>query len=208
MIRVFIADDHAVVREGLSRILGMAEDIRLVGEAADARTTILKCREDPPDVLVLDVSLPEGGGSEVIRQLSKDVPDVRIVVYSMYAEEQYGAPMMRAGAAAYLSKHRSTEELLEAIRRCARGRRYVTETVAERLLAAPGDAATPLEALSERETQVLQLLAEGLTTSDIASQLFLSQSTVSTHLKHIRQKLGLRTRGEIVQYAYRQGLSG
>lgn len=206
MIHLFVADDHAVVREGLARIVELVEDMCILGEAADARSTIQLCRQNPPDVLILDLSLPEGGGAEAIRQLKTTLPDLAIVVYSMYSEEQYGAPTLRAGASAYLSKHRSTGELLDAVRRVASGGRYVTDTVADRLLSTPGGGPDPQDQLTERERQVLQLLSEGLTTSDIANQLFVTQSTVSTHLKNIREKLGVGTRAEIIRYAYRKGL--
>lgn len=205
MIRIFVADDHALVRDGLARIVELTGDMTVSGEAADARTTVLRCRETPPDVLVLDLSLPDGGGVEVIRQLHAELPELPIVVYSMYPEEQYGATMLRAGAAAYLSKTRATEELLTAVRRVAAGRRYVTDTIADRLVSKDTDA-SPHEGLTERERQILQLLAEGLTTSDISNQLFVSQSTVSTHVKSIRDKLGVRTRSEVIHYAFRHGL--
>lgn len=195
-----------MVREGLTRIAEMADDLTVLGEAADARAAVALCRADPPDVLILDLSLPEGGGAEAIRQLKVYLPDLPIVVYSMYPEEQYGAPLLRAGASAYLSKDRTTAELLDAVRRVARGGRYVTDTVADRLLDTPAGGPAPHEQLSERERQIMQLLAEGMTTTDISQQLCVTQSTVSTHLKNIREKLGLRTRAEIIHYAFRQGL--
>lgn len=195
-----------MVREGLIRIAELADGVTVLGEAADVRTAIALCRADPPDVLILDLSLPDGGGVEAIRQLKVYLPELPIVVYSMYPEEQYGVPLLRAGASAYLSKHRTTAELLDAVRRAAGGGRYVTDTVAGRLLDTPAGGPAPDEQLSERERQILQLLAEGMTTTDISQQLCVTQSTVSTHVKNIREKLGLRTRSEIIRYAFQKGL--
>lgn len=205
MIRVFIADDHTVVREGLARIFAAVPGLCCSGQAADAPGVLSAIELDATDVLVLDVSLPNGGGGEVLRVLRQERPTLPVVIYSMYPEEQYGARFIRSGASAYLSKDRSTAELLDAIRRVHQGRRYLTEIVSDRLVETPA-AGEPHEALSARELQILQLHAEGRQTNDIARELFVSASTVSTHFRHIKDKLGLQTTAELVQYAFRHRL--
>ncbi|MBT9559992.1 MAG: response regulator transcription factor [Myxococcales bacterium] len=205
MIRVFIADDHSVVREGLARILSAVAGLGCSGQAADVHGLLSSPALDQTDVVVLDVSLPGGGGAEALRCLRRDRPDIPVVVHSMYPEEQYGARFIRAGAAAYLSKDRSTSELLDAIRRVHQGRRYLTDLVADALATGPV-AGEAHDVLSARELQVLQLHAEGRQTNDIARELFISASTVSTHFRNIKDKLGLQTTAELVQYAFRHKL--
>jgi len=201
-IRVFVADDHAVVRDGLVRILDAVEDMCCAGTAEDGRQVLERAEEESWDVLILDLSgLGPGGGLDVLHELTRTRPDLPIVVYSMYPEEQYGARMLRAGAAAYLGKGRATSELLEAIRKVAGGGRFVTEEIAERLIAAP-DASE----LTDRELQIVELLAGGSSTNEIGYALSISASTVSTHLRHIKDKLGARTQAEIVRLAIVDGL--
>lgn len=207
MIRVFLADDHAIVRDGLKRLISETPGFTLAGETAKGREALARAVEPDVDVLVLDLSLEDVGGLEVLRRLRTLRPKLPIVVLSMYPEEQYAVRVLKLGAQAYLSKGRSSRELVEAITLAAQGRRYVTETVADALLGTNGDK-TPHESLSEREHQVFALIAHGRTPGDIAAELNVSASTVSTHLVHIREKLGVRTNGEIVQYAYRAGLAG
>ncbi len=207
MIRVFVADDHAIVRDGLRRVLAEADGIECVGTTEHGHDVLERAGAGGWDVLVLDLSLGDVSGLEVLRRLREVAPKLHVIVLSMYPEEQYAARVLKMGAAAYLSKSRSSVELVEAIRSVARGRRYITETVADALLEQlGGDEAPPHTRLSEREYQVLQLLIEGHTPGDIAAQLDLSPSTASSHLVNIRTKLGVRTNGEILQYAYRAGL--
>lgn len=204
VIRVYVVDDHAVVREGLGRIIEAMPDMVLAGSAADARTALGAARAGAPwDVAVLDLSLPGGGGFELLDQLRDIAEHVRIIVYSMYPEEQYGPRLLRAGARAYLSKSRPVEEVLAAIRRVASGGRYVTDRVAERLIE---PQAGSVEQLTGREHQILLLAVEGLQTSDIAAELCISASTVSTHLRSIKDKLGARSVADLVRLAFRQGL--
>lgn len=208
MINVFVADDHAVVREGLARILEICPDLSFAGSAQGASEVIALARDAAWDVIVLDLSLPDAGGCEVLRQLRALRPEIPIVVYSMYPEEQFGIRMLQAGAAAYLSKSRSTDELLEAIRRAHRGLRYVTQPIAQLLLESSGDHDGDGSRLSEREFQILQLMVEGSRTSDIARSLYISPSTVSTHVKRIKEKLGVSSNAELIQVALRRGLVG
>ena len=209
MIRVFLAEDHAIVRDGLRRLLEDTPGMEFVGETARGRVVLERACDGAWDVLLLDLSLDDISGVEVLRLLRERAPKLPVVVLSMYPEAQYAVRILKMGASAYLSKGRSSEELVEAIRRAAQGKRYVTPEVADALVVgeSPGEGA-PHERLSEREYQVFLLVAEGLSSGDIAAQLNLSPSTVSSHLAHVREKLGARTNGEVMQYAYRAGLVG
>jgi DNA-binding NarL/FixJ family response regulator len=209
MIRVFVADDHVIVRDGLRRVLAEAPGVVLAGESGSGREVIERAARERWDVLLLDLSLEDMGGLEVLRRLRQLAPKLAVIVLSMYAEEQYAVRALKLGAAAYLSKGRSSAEPLQAIRTVAQGRRYVTAEVAEALVTAgPGaGGSAPHERLSEREHQVFMLIVEGRTAGEVAAQLGLSPSTVSSHLAHIREKLGVRSNGEIIQYAYRAGLA-
>lgn len=206
-IQVYVADDHAVVREGLERIFELSADLILAAHFEDVASLLDAIEAKPPDVVVLDLSLP-GGGVEALRRIREDHPRIPVVIYSMYPEDQYGPRMLKAGASAYLSKGRSTTILLEAIRRAHVGRRYVTQAVAERLIEAPDTVAPGREALSGRELEILQLLVEGDRPSDIANKLNIGPSTVSTHIKRIKTKLGVNTLAEMIRYALRHDLIG
>lgn len=199
--RVFIVDDHAIVREALEQLIASTDDLAVVGVAGTARDAIARVREGGIDVLVLDLSLPDGGGFEVLPEVRLHAPDARVIIYSMYPERQYGPRLMRDGAAAYLSKDRPTRELLAAIRKVAAGGRYITDVVADNLLSPSG----AWDDLSARELQVMQLLGQGRKTSEIAAQLHISASTVSTHFKRIRDKLGAESLTDLIRMAFRQG---
>ena len=208
MIRVFVAEDHAIVQDGLRRVLAEAAGVEFAGATGLGREVLERVAESNWNVLVLDLSLEDMSGLEVLRRLRELAPKLPVIVLSMYPEAQYAPRVMKMGAAAYLSKTRSSTELIEAIRKVARGQRYITAAVADALLQQIGsDERAPHEKLSEREYQVFQLVFEGLTPGEIAAQLELSPSTASSHLVSIRTKLGARTNGEILQYAYRAGLA-
>ena len=209
MIRVLLADDHAIVLDGLQRLLRESPDISVVGTAADGRQALQLALGPTPawDVLVLDLSLPRVGGIEVLRRVRAARPDARVIVLSMYPEEQYAVQLRRAGAAAYVSKAMAPEALLEAIRAVATAGSWSTSAVTRRLEDAPaGGDALPHRALSSREIQVFNLLIEGQTVADIAAQLDLHSSTVSNHLRAIKTKLDAPTVADIVRYAHRVGL--
>jgi DNA-binding NarL/FixJ family response regulator len=207
MIRVFLADDHAIVRDGLRKHIDEEPDMRVVGESRDGADVIQRAGTEIWDVLVLDLSLPTLSGLEVLRKLHHMNPRLAIIVLSMYPEDQHGPRILREGAVAYLSKGRSVSEILDAIRRAAGGLHYVTPEVAKGLLP---DRLTkaPHESLSRREHEIFMMVAQGKTPSDIALELELGPSTVSTYIARIREKLSARTNGEIVQYAYRLRLTG
>lgn len=210
MIRIFLADDHPIVRQGLRKLLEQQPDLQVVGEASDGRQVLLAEGRASWDVLVLDLSLPRVSGTEVLRRLRQELPRLHIVVLSMYPEDQYGPRMIDEGAAAYLSKELPPEELLKAVRTVAAGGTYRSPGVAEPLRPGRhGEAAKlPHRNLSAREHQVFTLLFQGRTVSEIAAELDLSVSTVSNHVAKIKEKLGARSVVEIVTYAHRVGLLG
>jgi DNA-binding NarL/FixJ family response regulator len=206
-IRVFLADDHAIVRQALRQLLESAGDFVVVGEAADGRAVLNAPDKQQWDVLVLDLSLPRVSGVEVFRRLREAAPTLKVVVLSMYPEDQYGLRMLQEGAGAYLGKTAAPEAIVDTIRRVAAGEIVRTEALARAEEAARArHQRAPHETLSAREHQVFTLIAQGRGVSDIAAELNLSGSTVSNHLAHVREKLGVTSNGEIVRYAYRIGL--
>lgn len=206
-IRVFLADDHAIVRQALRQLLETAGDFTIAGEAADGRAVLNAPDKHRWDVLVLDLSLPRVSGVEVFRRLRETTPALKVVVLSMYPEDQYGLRMLQDGAAAYLSKTADPEAIVDTIRRVFAGEIVRTEALERAEEAARSrQQRSPHETLSAREHQVFTLIAQGRGVSDIAAELNLSGSTVSNHLAHVREKLGVTSNGEIVRYAYRAGL--
>lgn len=205
-IRVFIADDHPIVREGLRRILSDRSNIRVTGEAGTSEEIFERLDETEVDVLLLDISMPGPGFLETMRRLREG--SVKILVVSMYPEEQFGLRALKAGAAGYLTKDQSSDDLVEAIRRIHTGRRYLSESLADRLASelAHGEG-EPHEGLSEREFQVMQMLGRGMTIGEIGDRLSLSPKTVSTYRTRILRKLDLRTTADIVRYAVENDLA-
>lgn len=201
MIRIFVSDDHAIVRRGLRQLFDECDDMQVVGEASNGREVLTAIEGGlEVDVLVLDLSLPRVNGTEVLRRLVRIAPDIAVVVLSMYPEEQYAQRMFSEGAATYVGKDRPPELLVDAIRRAARGEKWLPPGTP-----APS-ASAPHDALSAREHQVFTLLFQGQGVSDIAAELNVTSSTVSNHVSAIRNKLGVRTINEIVNYAHRMGL--
>lgn len=206
-IRVLIADDHALFREGLRVILEAHPDIEVVGEAANGREALEEARRLHPDVVVMDVAMPVMDGLQATKALREELPDVRILALTMHDHRGYVLPMLTLGATGYVLKSAAGSELVEAIRLAHVGESYLHPSVARALLEeyrrqAPGRA----DGLTERELEVLQLVAEGLTSQEVAKRLFISVRTVETHRKHIMEKLGLRTPTDLVKYAIRRGL--
>lgn len=208
MMRVFIADDHAVVRRGVRQILEEAADMVVVGEAAAGRETLRAVSEITCDVLLLDIALPDINGLEVLAQLRAVKPEVQVLILSVYPEKQYALRALKAGAAGYLTKDSLPEELLTAVRQAASGGKYITQSLSEKLAGElqAGAAKEPHELLSNREYQIVCLLAAGKTVSDIAAELSLSVKTVSTYRARILEKLGLQNTAEIIHYALSRGL--
>lgn len=209
-IRVFIADDHAVVRVGLRHVLSELGGFDVVGEATSGREVLNAPTLESWDVLILDLSLPKVSGPEVLRRLRAIRPTLPVVVVSMYPEDHYARPMLAAGAAFYVSKERPPAELIAVVRAAARGERQaLPETAASRGGAearGAADGRAPHEAFTRREHQIFMLLVDGLTGAEIAAQLDLHPSTVSNHVTQIRDKLGVRTIAEVIHYAHRAGL--
>lgn len=208
MIRVLVADDHAVVRRGVVQILDEAPDLVAAGEASTGREVLLQVQENDYDVLVLDIGMPDGSGLEVLHQLRSLRPELRVLILSMYPERQYALRALKAGAAGYLTKESAPDELVAAVRRIAQGGRYITQSLAEELTAAlVGEAEQPPEQiLSDREFQVVCMLAEGKTIAGIASELSLSVKTISTYRARVLEKLNLSNTAEIIRYAFEHKL--
>ena len=203
MIRVVLADDHGILREGLKQLLAADGGFEVVGEARDGHEVMQRVRELEFDVLVLDMSMPGRSGIELIKQVKGEKPKLRILVLSMHEEHQYAVRAIRAGASGYLTKEAASSRLVAAMKKVASGGAYISEAVAEQLALGnmPGNKGDPHEALSDREFQVFRMLAEGKSVADIAERLTLSVKTVSTHKANILQKMGLETTGELIRYA-------
>jgi DNA-binding NarL/FixJ family response regulator len=205
MIRVLVVDDHPVVRHGLVSMLRWEPDIALVGEAADGREAVRLIREQGPDVVLLDLRLPELSGIEVMRQVRGQVPPVRFLVLTTYDTDSYIAPALEAGAQGYLLKDATPDELAGAVRSLMQGRAALEPSVATRLLERMSEGETN-EELSGRELDVLRLLVKGDSNKSIASRLMLSENTVKSHISHIFGKLGVQSRAEAVAVALQRGI--
>jgi DNA-binding NarL/FixJ family response regulator len=203
MIRIVIADDHAIVREGLKRLLAGAADMTVTGEAMNGGEVMQRVRDDSFEVLLLDLSMPGKSGIELIKQVHDEKPALRILVFSMHEETQYAVRALKAGAAGYLTKESASEQLLAAIRKVAAGGAHISAAVAEQLAQGviPRSDAAPHTTLSNREYQVFEMLAAGASVSEIAQRLNLSVKTVSTHKAHVMQKMSLANPSELVRYA-------
>ena len=198
MIRILIADDHSIVRDGLKRILAATADLAVAGEAASGDQALALVKANDYDVVMLDMSMPGLSGIDLIKRLKLEKPALRILVLSMHGESQYAARALKAGAAGYLNKDAAAEALLGALRKVAAGGVHIGEAAAASLL---HKTASPHETLSDREFEVMRFLVEGLGPTEIAERLHLSVKTVSTHKTRILEKLGLGSTAELVRYA-------
>jgi len=207
-VRVLIVDDHAVVRSGLRLLLAAEDGIEPVGEAGNARDGLFQARALKPDVILLDVVMPDQSGIEVLPQLAHENPQAKVLVLSMQDDPHYVREAFAAGASGYVLKEAADAEVVGAIREVARGGRYVHPELGARLVAAEVDERRreAEDPLSEREREVLRLLALGHTNQEIAKMLYISVRTAETHRAHIMQKLGLQTRAELVRHAIDRGL--
>jgi two-component system, NarL family, invasion response regulator UvrY len=208
-MNVIVCDDHPVVRHGLTQIMLTKLDVGTVREADNAQSLLDLLRESPCDIILLDVGLPGRSGLDVLRQLKQERPRMPVLVLSVHPADQYAVRALRAGASGYLTKNLATEELVKAVRTVVGGHRYVTPDVAEQLAEDLDrtDDRLPHETLSDREFEVLMLLAEGKRAKEVADALCLSYNTISTYRSRILAKLGLRSDAEIVRYALRHRLS-
>ncbi len=198
MIRILVADDHKIVRDGLKRILAASGDMEVAGEAASGDEALALAKANDYDVAMLDMSMPGLSGIALVKRLRAEKPGMKILVLSMHGEHQYAARALKAGASGYLTKDSATEQLLGALRRIAAGGVHISEAAAASLLAGHKSAH---EALSDREFEVMRLLVEGLGPTEIGERLHLSVKTVSTHKTRILEKLGLSGTAELVRYA-------
>jgi two-component system invasion response regulator UvrY len=208
MIKILIADDHAIVRRGLRQILADTPDVALVGEAQNAQQVLDLARVQDWDVVVLDISMPGRGGLEVLKELKREYPKLPVLILSMHPEDQYAVRALKAGAAGYLTKESAPEDLLTAIRKALQGGKFVSAALAEKLaahLATDADQ-LPHERLSDREYQVLRLIASGKTVGEIAEELALSVKTISTYRARMLEKMSLKSNAELIHYAVQQGL--
>jgi len=210
MIRVILADDHMLVRQGLRRLLEDAPDIEVVGETGSGQETLGLISKVSCSLLLLDISLPDRSGLEVLKDVHALRPHLPVLILSIYPEDQYAIRAFRAGAAGYLMKTAAADELLEAVRRTSKGGKYITPAVAEKLAEnfqhQRTDTQLPHEQLSDREFEVLERIAKGLSVAEISKTLGLSPKTISTYRSRILQKMGLKNSAELMHYAFEHQL--
>ena len=208
MIKILIVDDHAIVREGLNRIIQSEQDMHVAGMAKDGSEVIRLMLENDVDIVVLDISMPGKSGLDLIKDVKQVQPLVKILMLSMYPEERFAMRSIKAGASGYLTKEMAPEEIVNAIRTIHSGRKYITSALADMIaeeLQNPSEK-VPHELLSDREFEVLCMLAVGKPVVEIAAMLSLSESTVSTYRMRILQKMGLKTNSDIIHYGIEHGL--
>ena len=208
MIEILVADDQRVVRDGLTMLVGLVEDFEIVGTAADGREAVELARETRPDVVLMDLRMPELDGAQATRLIRRELPDTQVLVLTTYADDESLFPALQAGARGYLTKDASAEEIEQAIRAVADGRTHLDPAVQQRLVAALVDSrpASVPDDLTAREVEVLKLIAAGHSNAEIAAALVVSGATVKTHVNHIFQKTRVRDRAQAVRYAYEHGI--
>ena len=208
MTRVLIVDDHAIVRQGLKRILEETKEIKVVGEATDGIEALKKIRTERCDVVLLDISMPGKNGIDTLKQIMDENKEAKVLILSMYPEDQYAVRLMKAGASGYMTKDVAPEQLVDAIHKVIAGKKHITPALAELLLLECGlDSRKRLhEILSDREYQVLRLLGSGKKVSEIAEELSLSVKTVSTYRTHLLEKMGMKNNAELTNYVIKNNL--
>jgi DNA-binding NarL/FixJ family response regulator len=213
-IRILIADDHAVVRQGLCSLLGQEPGMTVVGEVADGRSAVRLSTELAPDVVIMDITMPDMNGIEATHQIKTSSPGIKVVALSIHSDRRMVARMLAAGASAYLTKDSPFEELTRALRTVIGNQTYLSPPIADtvtkeyvRRLLKEDESSSPAPDLSEREREVLQLLAEGNSTKQVASELHVSDKTVETHRRQIMRKLNLHSLAELTKFAIREGLT-
>jgi len=213
-IRVLIADDQRVVRDGLTMLVGLIDGVEVVGAAGDGVATVESARRERPDVVLMDLRMPGMEGAEATRHIRASLPETQVLVLTTYADDESLFPALKAGARGYLTKDASAEEIEQAIRALAAGRTHLDPAIQQRLIAAvlagqtpvPARSQPPPDGLSSREVEVLKLIAAGMSNGEIATALFLSNATVKTHINRIFSKTGARDRAQAVRYAYQNGM--
>lgn len=210
--RVLVADDHAIVREGVRMILAKERDIDVVGEAEDGRQALQMVESAKPDVVVMDISMPGMGGIEATQKVKERHPKVAVLALTMHEDESYVFQLLRAGASGYVLKRAAAQDLVQAVRAAAKGEAFLYPSVARKVVedylrrVEAGEGRERYDGLTEREKEILTLIAQGTSNQQIAEKLFISIKTVQTHRAHILEKLGLHDRTELVRYAIRKGL--
>jgi DNA-binding NarL/FixJ family response regulator len=207
-VKIIVVDDHAVVRRGLIQILKSMQEINSVSEASSGNELIELLKEDEYDVVVLDISMPGKSGLDVLKEIKAIKQNISVLILSIHPEEQYAVRALKAGASGYITKDSAPEELVTAVKRIMEGRKYISQSLAEKL-AGSYDITSPKlphEILSDREFEVFKMIASGNTVSNIAESLFLSAKTISTYQSRIYEKTGLKSRSEITLYAIKNGL--
>jgi len=214
-IRLLLADDHTIVREGLRSLIDSAEDMEVVGEVGDGRAALKKVEEIELDIVLMDIRMPGLNGIEATRQIKKHFPDVKVLILSMHPDDEYVLEALRAGASGYILKQAAHEELFTAIRAAYRNDVFLSPSVSKKVVETYIQSnksvimeSSVLDKLTQREREVLQLIAEGKSSKEISSLLFISPNTVETHKAHLKEKLGLRKTADLIRYAYRKGIAG
>ncbi|MFH2119454.1 MAG: response regulator transcription factor [Pseudomonadota bacterium] len=202
MIRVIIVDDHPVVRRGLKQIIAAEQEMQVVGEAENAREALRVISQTACDAVVLDITLPDGSGLDVLSQLKSERPTLPVLIMSIHQEELYALRVLKAGASGYLMKDSIPEELIKAIRKIASGGKYISPSLAERLASELNSSGTPLhEKLSDREFQIMRLIASGKSLKEIGAALCISDKTVSSYRSRILEKMSMSTNADLTRYA-------
>lgn len=208
MIKILIADDHAVVRRGLKQILAEEPNMAVFGEACNAQEVLKNVREQDWDIVILDITMPGRSGLDVLKELKHLRPKLPVLILSIHPEDQYAVRVLKAGAAGYMTKESAPEELVKAVRKVIRGSKYISPSLAEKLaFDLETDSEKPLyETLSDREYQVMCMIASGKTVKEIAKELYLSVKTISTYRARILEKMRMKTNAELIHYAIKNRL--
>ncbi len=212
-VNILLADDHKITRTGLKALIEKETDFQVIAEAENGRRAVQLALKLEPDVIVMDINMPDLNGIDATRQITAELPGVKVIALSMYADKRYVIGMLKAGVSGYLLKNCAFEELTAAIKSVVKGRNYMSSEVADKVMKGYADNLKSTEqvvenvALSAREREVLQLIAEGKSSSDIADALFISVKTVSTHRKKIMEKLNTDNLADLIKYAIREGLT-
>lgn len=209
-IKIILADDHQLFREGLANLLADFPEIEVIAQAVNGKDAIDKARQLNPDVVIMDINMPDLDGVGATAQLLKEEPDIKVIGLSMHIDKQYIKGMLEAGASGYLFKNCSYDELIKAIQTVHRGKKYLSEKITEILiqeyLTKEEIGPSTSSELTDRESEILKLIAEGISVSDISNQLFVSIKTINTHKQHILEKLNLKTTTDIIKYALKKGI--
>ena len=210
MIKILIADDHAIVRKGMKEIVGDTNDIIIAGEASNGQDALSKVFTESFDVVILDIAMPDKSGLDILDQIKKEKPDLPVLMLSMYSEEQYAIRALKKGASGYLTKKSVPDELIHAVRKTYKGENYISPSLAEKLadhLRTGDDKKLPHENLTDREFQIMRMIAEGTRIKDIAAKLFLSDKTISTYRSRILAKMRMKNNAELTIYAFQHSLT-